>query len=977
MGPQGINMDQTTQQNTQHEAHNTTSTNQHANPAGLVRHQTSNMGHTTEASPLSVQFLTPQGLSPGVYSIGSDNTITFTPPQTQSVNTQTLSNVTHALSQIQNTTSAAQAPNISTANPTHTQYIKEEGKPQRVIIKQEKGTGNSTQHQRQLESKYGNTGNTGQAQNDDPSDPSDSDTSTSSSSSTDSDKKKKKYKKKASKKSRNGKKSRKYYSSSSSDSENENSSSSSEDEKEYEPKVTLLSLLQEMTCDSEYADELVLLKTLFTRRSELPELKHTSKNYTPKLTDHFPELYKGNAKRLKRYLTRLLEYTAIKANTHRERADLVSEGPGLSDECLKDIEMAAKIPLPGLGDSYTNDKLSQKKRLLDLLLTYVILFYKDEPTSLHDLKLRGPFLTGLIKLYQIITAGNTQLPAKLIEEYLARAILRSDSADSMGMLRSFQSQLRLQKRLDPTYTQDENKHRRLIYNCCTVLANEDMSLNTNAQVRDQYTRAQHPPQQREQYSRPPPQQYAQQREQYSRPPPPQYQPQREQYPRPQNQQYGQSRVDQYQRAQQHQQYSRSPRPRYEQTYLTDVIDQDDLITKYTNMVLETRNNKDNNETEQTKQDKIVSFQRVFMTKPCRCCGSPYHAMLSNEKSSDGRGYTEYECPASMCEKWADARRSMVKNLKYQINPEKFARMCRQDTNKVLEAWKHYSDNGSGKFKKPNELQALKSSVLSFCKPNNGNLRPQEHRSSSISYSIRPRMRYDNNDHSEDDNDNCNSPTIVAIHTGNVFAHEKSVCGTLHLLIATKVEPATREDIENLNNIETDHMETLYASEYKSIDNPDALRVRLMLPNGESFVVPYTEVQGRILPDTGSTTSLINEEFARSKGLYIEESPYEITLKDVNNGERTINHRCYFRLTITTTTGRDVITILPALCVPDLSHEILLGTKDLERYQVSVVPHLGQAKMMIGYEEMVFPMLDNTSISELQNNLNNFNLAKRC
>jgi hypothetical protein len=331
-------------------------------------------------------------------------------------------------------------------------------------------------------------------------------------------------------------------------------------------------------------------------------------------------------------------------------------------------------------------------------------------------------------------------------------------------------------------------------------------------------------------------------------------------------------------------------------------------------------------------------------------------MLSNEKNKDGRTYTEYQCPASMCEKWADARQSMIKNLKYQISPEKFAQMCKLDSYKVMEAWKHFTDNGSGKFKKPNELSALRGSVLSFCKPTNG-VRPQEHRTSFTTFGIRSRGQ-----------PHHIQPTVVTIHSGDPYAQGTNLCGSLHLLVATRVEPATAEEIENLHSNESNHIETIYSQEYNSIDDPDALRVRLMLPNGESHIVPYKEVQGRILPDTGSTTSLINEEFAQQRGLLIEESPYEIILRDVNNGEQVIQHRCYLKLTITSITGREVITILPALCVPNLSHEILLGTKDLERYQVSVIPHLGQAKMTIGYEEMVFPMMDEVSINELQNNL---------
>jgi hypothetical protein len=132
-----------------------------------------------------------------------------------------------------------------------------------------------------------------------------------------------------------------------------------------------------------------------------------------------------------------------------------------------------------------------------------------------------------------------------------------------------------------------------------------------------------------------------------------------------------------------------------------------------------------------------------------------------------------------------------------------------------------------------------------------------------------------------------------------------------------------------------------------------------------------------LADTGSTTTLIDEAFAHEKRLHIEPSPYTIILKDVNNGERNVTNRCYLRLTLTTVTGREVVAIILALCVPDLSHDLLLGTRDLERYQVSVIPHLGQAKMTIGDEEMIFPMLDEESIRQLRHNIKSIHNKSKC
>jgi len=92
----------------------------------------------------------------------------------------------------------------------------------------------------------------------------------------------------------------------------------------------------------------------------------------------------------------------------------------------------------------------------------------------------------------------------------------------------------------------------------------------------------------------------------------------------------------------------------------------------------------------------------------------------------------------------------------------------------------------------------------------------------------------------------------------------------------------------------------------------------------------------------------------------------VLLRDVNNGEQIVSQRCYLRLTLTTTTGSQVVVTILALCVPNLSHDLLLGTKDLERYQVSVSPHMGQARMRIGNEEVSFPMLNDHSITQLQN-----------
>ena len=381
----------------------------------------------------------------------------------------------------------------------------------------------------------------------------------------------------------------------------------------------------------------------------------------------------------------------------------------------------------------------------------------------------------------------------------------------------------------------------------------------------------------------------------------------------------------------------------------------------------------------TREEKIASFKQVFMTPPCKCCGSPNHTMLHDERGLDGKVSTEYSCPVAACKSWNDARRSTSKPLKYNINAEKFATMCGNDSQRVMESWRHYTENGSGRLKTPADLAAIKSSILSYCKSTQfrGNKGTPTSHTEARTYSCRAVFKHDNKENLPLQVVRTRS-TIIAVHTGEPTTDDGyPIHGTLHLLLATKVEPASEDDIRNFQNGEHEGHTSPTEEGLSPRSDPTSYRVRLLMPDGESFVVPYREVQGRILADTGSTTTLIDEEFAHKKGLNVEPAPYNIVLRDVNNGERDVANRCYLRLTLTTVTGREVIAIILALCVPNLSHDLLLGTRDLERYQVSVIPHLGQAKMTIGDEEMVFPMLDEDSIKQLQYNLHSMNVNTKC
>jgi len=189
---------------------------------------------------------------------------------------------------------------------------------------------------------------------------------------------------------------------------------------------------------------------------------------------------------------------------------------------------------------------------------------------------------------------------------------------------------------------------------------------------------------------------------------------------------------------------------------------------------------------------------------------------------------------------------------------------------------------------------------------------------------------------------------------------------LHLLLATHVEPASSEDMELAKKGDAE-LTTFRKPEdsVSTVEGGKGGRIRYRMPYGAEYIVPYPEISGRILADTGSTTTLINKEFAERMGLTISSTGAELVLRDVNNGETVLSDHCYLRLTLTTVLGEKITIVILAHCAKDLSHDILLGTRDLEKYRISVVSHRGEAHMLVGSRVEVLPMLDGTQISLLQ------------
>jgi hypothetical protein len=691
---------------------------------------------------------------------------------------------------------------------------------------------------------------------------------------------------------------------------------------------SLYNIFSRMECSPQYANSLAILRQLLCKKSDFLEVREGDRGQRRhvRFADYFPQVFTGTSRQLKRYLQRVLQYSALSTSDDQTRADVVADGLGLNAACAIELEQAARVPLPGFGGDYEDDSASQKRRLLDVLLTFVVLFHQEEQTlALQDLKLKGPMFTGLTKLFHSVNTGSTPLPAKLIEEYLTRAIARAENGEGVALLKAFQSQLRVMKQLDRLWRHDDATHRLLLFNCCDTLAAEDNSITL--------------------------------------PPSSMQAPHRN---------TGKRHETNY--ASQHDYDMRS-----------DWGDFEGLMEEYAALAVSSQSSSYEQKDRRDKEDKNNrenTFSKRFCEPPCACCGTKDHPMLSPIRTPEGAPLNcDYVCPVAACENWQEQR--VRRNInRFQPSPRKFAVMSKHDAKRAHEALVDYEKIGSGQFRKAPERSKFRTEVLACCDaPTNRSAMPQRTRAVGFVRDVEQCnlgrvCRRDAMTISEKVlsggglpiiRDSKERTIVTALQAdGRTTTPQHVSYSALHLILATHVEPASLRDIEAVKKGNVEHTtHRVMEDSVSTAEGGRGGRIRYRMPYGAEYLVPYPEICGRILADTGSTTTLINEEFARKQGLVITSTGSGLVLRDVNNGESTLADHCYLRLTLTTVLGERVTIVVLAHCAPNLSHDILLGTKDLERYRISVVSHRGEAQIMVGDTMEILPMLDGTQISHLQ------------
>jgi hypothetical protein len=336
---------------------------------------------------------------------------------------------------------------------------------------------------------------------------------------------------------------------------------------------------------------------------------------------------------------------------------------------------------------------------------------------------------------------------------------------------------------------------------------------------------------------------------------------------------------------------------------------------------------------------------------------------------------------------------------------------KNDTNLIQVAFKDYLDKGSGKFRDQAERVAFKTEVFNASKApmkttsgtrvvgsvnkeercnsgqvENSSLGEDTGRGTKVVRSI-PREKRCNSTYveatmetnieditmkePEEGTEEVGYEGCVIIETYNAHGVTKAPSplthSSLHLMVASKVEPPSRTEIRAF--LEKKFEETI--SRRYDEDNGDAedgtgCWVLMEMTYGAEYIVPYKVVHGKILADTGSTTTLINEDFAIKQGLDIRSiTTGQIILRDVNDGTSELTKQCFLRITVTTVEGELISFTVLAFCTDKLKQDILLGTRDLERYKIDVSSHRGEAKMELNDGTVAFPMLDTTQITHLQ------------
>jgi hypothetical protein len=138
-----------------------------------------------------------------------------------------------------------------------------------------------------------------------------------------------------------------------------------------------------------------------------------------------------------------------------------------------------------------------------------------------------------------------------------------------------------------------------------------------------------------------------------------------------------------------------------------------ILTRFKDQVLHICKEVTDRLIEERKAAIRENFVRVFLTRPCRLCGSDDHHMLHEEEQEDGSRTKHYDCPIAAYRD-EDLQRGLPGTRIYQISPTKLAEVNGFSHEGINESIIKIQTRGHGRFLSDNKIHQIRNLAHQHC-----------------------------------------------------------------------------------------------------------------------------------------------------------------------------------------------------------------------------------------------------------------------
>jgi hypothetical protein len=138
-----------------------------------------------------------------------------------------------------------------------------------------------------------------------------------------------------------------------------------------------------------------------------------------------------------------------------------------------------------------------------------------------------------------------------------------------------------------------------------------------------------------------------------------------------------------------------------------------ILTRFVDKVLNICMEETERLREESKAARREGFVRVFLTRPCRICGSEDHHMLREEQQEDGTITKHFNCPIAAYSD-EDLQRGLPGTKMYKICPIKLAEISGYSHEGVNDNLTRILETGHGRFLSNDRIFRLRDLAYRSC-----------------------------------------------------------------------------------------------------------------------------------------------------------------------------------------------------------------------------------------------------------------------